>query len=192
MIESALTPGTTFKFPLTVRMSTKNAAKEECSIDTGPLALTLVNGRKSSALTVTHVPYTPGGINYAETDGDVLSGIFTGCVMTIYTHAAKRRVAHVHTGTDAGPGLDCKDLMKSLLASPSYGSVFAFKPYDENADLDTFLGIASTMPRADRDVATFGLVTGANKCYAIFTRKVSDHEYTVDQVKQKNFPYVFA
>lgn len=192
MILSSLTPGTTFKFPLSVKMETKKMDKVECSLDTGPLALTLVNGNSSSAIMVSHVPYTPGGINYVETDGEVLSGIFTGCVMTVYTHSGNRRVAHVHTGPHAGEGLDCKDLMRDLLRSGSYRSVFAFKPYDEKSDLDTFLGIAGKTPLADRGVATFGLVTAGNTCHSIFTRKVTAHEYVVEDVQTKTFPYVFA
>jgi hypothetical protein len=35
-------------------------------------------------------------------------------------------------------------------------------------------------------------VTGANKCYAIFTRKVSEHEYVIEEVKEKLVPYRFG
>lgn len=192
MLLPQLTPGTTFKFPLSVKMSTNKVEKQECSIDVGPLALTLSDAKRSLAEKVDHVPYTPGGINYVQTDGEVLSGIFTGCVMSVYTCNGKRRVAHVHTGPDAGPGLDCKDLMRDLLKGGSCKSVFAFKPYDQNVDLDTFLGIAGKTPLADQGVAVFGLVTAGNTGHSIFTRKVSPHEYVVEEVKQKTFPYVFA
>src|SRR5687768_18153782 len=119
---SALTPGTTMKFPLSVKMSVTNQNLNECSIEAGPLALTLANGPRTSAVMVHHVPYAPGGINYAETSGPVLSGIFTGCVMSIYHIGGQRRVGHVHTGEDAGAGLDCKSLMKSI-----GNLVFSFK-----------------------------------------------------------------
>ena len=102
------------KFPLSIKMSTVNQQKAKCSIDVGPLALTLVNGKQTSAIRVDWLPNTPGGINYVESDHDVLSGIFTGCVMVTYSAAKQRRVAHVHTGDNAGDGLDCKDLMKGL------------------------------------------------------------------------------
>lgn len=185
MILQALTPGTTIKFPLSVKMSTVKQQKNECTIDTGPLALTLVNGKYTSAITVDWVPYAPGGINYLESDHDVLSGIFSGCVMASYTCAKRRRVAHVHTGDDAGAGLDCKDLMKTLLAS-SYAPVYAFKPFDRNADVDVAVGIAMKTKFGAEGCAPFGLVTAANTYHVIFTRKVSIHEYVIESVKDKS------
>jgi hypothetical protein len=184
---SALTPGTTMKFPLSVKMEVAKQNVNECALETGPMALTLASGSQTSAVMVNYVPYAPGGINYAATGGPVLSGIFTGCVMTIYNSGGQRRVAHVHTGEHAGAGLDCKALMKGI------GSlVFAFKPYSENADFESFLAIASKHPSKDQGVATFGLVTGANKCYAIFTHRVTAHEYVIMEVKEKLVPYQFA
>ena len=56
MILQALTPGTTIKFPLSVKMSTVKQQKNECCIETGPLALTLVNGKNTSAIQLDWVP----------------------------------------------------------------------------------------------------------------------------------------
>jgi hypothetical protein len=192
VILRALTPGTTIKFPLSVKMSTVNQRKNECTIDTGPLALTLVNGKQTSALMVDWVPYAPGGINFLASDSDVLSGIFTGCVMASYLSAKQRRVAHVHTGDDAGADLDCKDLMKNLLAT-SYAPVFAFKPFDRNSDVDIATGIAMKTTFGSFGCAPFGLITAANSYHVIFTRKVTNSEYVIEAVRDKSgSPYAFA
>lgn len=186
-----LTPGTTIKFPLTVKMSTANQNKAEVSIDTGELALTMVNGKQTVAVSIVHVPYAPGGINYAETNGDVLSGIFSGCVMTIYTVSGRRRVAHVHTGDDAGPGLDCKDTMKALLASPTYAEHFSFKPF-RSSDQGVAVAIAAKTQFGAQGCATFGYVTAGNICYSVFTQRVSPHEYVVHDVQKRTDGYVFG
>ena len=191
MILQALTPGTTIKFPLSVKMSTVKQSKNECRIDTGPLALTLVNGKNTSAILLDWVPYAPGGINYIESDGDVLSGIFSGCVMTSYTSQGRRRVAHVHTGDDAGPGLDCKDLMTTLLAN-SYMRLFSFKPFDRNADVSTAVDISLKTKFGAEGCAPVGLINKGNSYHTIFTRKVSVSEYIIESVKDKaNSPYTF-
>jgi len=191
VILQALTPGTTIKFPLSVKMSTVKQQKNECCIETGPLALTLVNGKNTSAIQLDWVPYAPGGINYVESDGDVLSGIFSGCVMTSYRAQGKRRVAHVHTGDDAGAGLDCKDLMAKLLAS-TYSRLFAFKPFDRHADVDTAVNISMKTKFGAEGCAPFGLITKANTYHTLFTRKVSVSEYVIESVSDKaNSPYAF-
>ena len=191
MILQALTPGTTIKLPLSVRMSTLNQQKNECSLETGPLALTLVNGKQTSAIKVDWVPYAPGGVNYIESDHDVLSGIFTGCVMSSYYHAKQRRVAHVHTGSDAGEGLDCKDLMKGLL-STTYVPIFSFKPFDKQVDSGVFESICMKSKFGSFGCAPFGLVTASNSYHVIFTLKISNHEYVIQSVKDKSgSPYAF-
>jgi len=191
VILRALTPGTTIKFPLSVKMSTVNQNKNECNIDTGPIALTLVNGKQTSAIQVDWVPYAPGGINYMASDHDVLSGIFTGCVMASYSAAKQRRIAHVHTGDDAGAGLDCKDLMKNLLAT-SYAPIFAFKPFDKHADGAVAEAICLKTTFGGFGCAPFGLITASNTYHVIFTRKVSNSEYVIESVRDKyGDPYAF-
>ena len=190
MILQALKPGTTIKFPLSVKMSTVNQQKNECSIETGPLALTLVAG-KTSAIVLDWVPYSPGGINSMASDGDVLSGIFTGCVMSTYRNAGRRSVAHVHTGDDAGADLDCKGLMKTLLAG-SYSPIFSFKPFDKHADGNIAEAICAKSPFGGFGCAPFGLVTKSNTYHVLFTRKVSNSEYLIESVMDKsNSPYAF-
>lgn len=191
MILQALTPGTTIKFPLSVKMSTVNQQKAECSIDVGPIALTLVNGKQTSAVKIDWVPYTPGGINYLASDHDVLSGIFSGCVMSIYSAAKQRRVAHVHTGDDAGAGLDCKDLMKGLLGS-SYTPIYAFKPFDRNSDVDVATRISLKTTFGAQGCAPFGLATASNTYHVLFTRKVSNSEYVIEEIRDKSgAPFAF-
>src|SRR5512138_2550436 len=191
VILQALSSGTTIKFPLSVKMSTVPQKKNECSLQTGPLALTLVNGKRTSAIQLDWVPYAPGGINYVESDGDVLSGIFSGCVMTSYLANGKRRVAHVHTGDDAGEGLDCKDLMAGLLAS-TYSRLFAFKPFDRNVDVEVAVNISMKTKFGAEGCAPFGLITKANTHHTVFTRKVSISEYLIESVAEKsNSPYAF-
>ena len=193
MLPKDIAPGVTMKFPLSVKMDTVKKNVEECSVNTGPLALTLVRGKLTSAIRINHVPYAPGGVNYVETTGDVISGIFSGCVMAIYTHNGNRRVGHVHTGDDAGANLDCKDFMKALLASPGYHAVFQFKPFEKARDGDRAVAIASKTAFGANGCCTFGLVTAANECYSLYTRKVSGFEYVIEAVEDRTTAaYVFA
>ncbi len=193
MLPKGIAPGVTMKFPLGVRMSTVNKRVEECSIDAGALALTLVSGKRITAMKIDHVPYTPGGVNYVETPGDVISGIFSGCVMTVYSVGGKRRVAHVHTGDDAGQGLDCKDFMKTQLKQPGYQPVFSFKPFDKAVDGDRAVRIAVKTAFGAEGCATFGLVTSFGNYYSLFTRKVSNSEYVIEEVEDRHqHPYLFT
>lgn len=193
MIVDSLKPGTTIKFPLGVKFSTNTQNVVECSIDAGPLALTIVDGQKTSASTVTFMPHAPGGVNYAETAGDVMSGIFTGCVMSAYKINGKRRVAHVHTGLDAGPNKDCKNFMKGLMNKPAYTAVVHFKPFDGARDADKAIQIAQKTTFGAAGCCVFGLITSANKCYSIFTQKIGSHEYLIeDCVDMTGKPYRFA
>jgi len=186
-----LKPGTTMKFPLTVKMDALKQNKAEVSVDAGELGLTLVNGKQTIAIAIQHVPYAPGGINYVETNSDVISGIFSGCVMSIYLAGGKRRVAHVHTGDDAGTGLDCKSTFKALLNSPGYAEQFSFKPFRRSDDM-VAAAIAMKTQFGAEGCATFGYVTKGNICYSLFTRKVSTHEYVIENVEQRTDGFVFG
>lgn len=186
-----LTAGTTMKFPLTVKMETAKQNKNEVSLAAGELALTLVNGKQTTAISLHHVPYAPAGINYAQTNGDVLSGIFSGCVMSIYKVGGIRRVAHVHTGDDAGAGLDCKDTMKALLNAPNNSEQFSFKPFRRSDDT-LAISIATKTKFGASGCATFGYVTAGNICYSLFTRKVSAHEYVIESVVKRTDGFIFG
>ncbi|MGJ8641001.1 MAG: hypothetical protein ACSHYA_16540 [Opitutaceae bacterium] len=164
----------------------------ECNLSAEQIAVTFVRDGKSSAELVNFVPYAPGGINYFETNGDVMSGIFSGCVMTAYTYKNVRRVCHVHTGDDAGPGLDCKSLMKTMLDSADYNNLLSFKPFTRE-DADIAIDISMRSNHGAQGCATFGLLTNSNKAYAIMTRKISNHEYVVEKVIEKTSkPYTFV
>jgi hypothetical protein len=142
-----------------------------------PLAANNVN----SAERVNFLPHAPGGVNYYQTDEDVLSGIFTGCVMSIYKHNDTRRVAHVHTGNDAGPNLDCKDFMRELMEQQGYNGVFHFKPFDGARDEDKAIKIAQQTQFGAAGCGIFGFVTATNHCYSIFTRKTDNYVYVIEE-----------
>lgn len=193
MLVDSLKNGTTIKFPLSVKFSTNTQNVVECSLDASPLALTLVEGQKTTAQTVNFMPHAPGGVNYIESNGDVMSGIFTGCVMSAYKCNHRRRVAHVHTGTDAGPNKDCKNFMRDLMKKPGYAPVIHFKPFDGARDADKAVKIAQQTNFGAAGCCVFGLITSNNKCYSIFTRKIGSHEYLVeDCVDMTNSQYRFV
>jgi|GEM_PF-2215826 len=193
MVIDKLKPGVTIKFPLSLKFSTVKKNVEECSLDAGPLALTLVNGKTTSAVSIDFMPHTPGGVNYCESNKDVMSGIFTGCIMSTYKFKGRRRVAHVHTGLDAGPNTDCKDFMKGLMKSADYMETIHFKPFDGKRDAAKAIAIASKTKFGASGCCVFGLVTANNKCYSIFTQKIGSHEYLIeDCVDVTAKPYRFA
>lgn len=193
MLLQNLKSGMTIKFPLSMKYSTAPKAVEECSIEALPTALTIVDGKKTVAIRVNFLPHTPGGVNYYETTGDVLSGNFTGCIMSTYEFLGKRRVAHVHTGDDAGPNTCCKDFMKDCLADNSYNSVKNFKPFDGNRDFAKVAKIAASSQYGANGCVTFGLVTSNNSIFSIYTKKIGAHEFLVDSVVNQNASqYIFA
>jgi hypothetical protein len=84
-----------------------------------------------------------------------------------------------------------RDLMKGLLGS-SYAPIYSFKPFDRNSDVDVATRIALKTTFGSFGCAAFGLVTAANTYHVIFTRKVSNSEYVVEEVKDKSgAPYAF-
>ena len=193
MLPDKLKSGVTIKFPLSLKFSTTTQNVTECSIEAGPLALTLVDGKTSSAVRVDFMPHAPGGVNYCESNGDVLSGIFTGCIMSTWKFKGRRRVGHVHTGLDAGPDKDCKDFTKGLMKSKNYLELIHFKPFDGNRDTVKAIEIAMKTKFGASGCCVFGLVTSNNKCYSIFTKKIGNHEYLIeDCVDVTAKPYRFA
>tara|TARA_B110000240_G_scaffold30306_1_gene32200 strand:- start:16 stop:474 length:459 start_codon:yes stop_codon:yes gene_type:complete len=148
-----------------------------------PLAFHIIAGNLTRAAKVTFVPYMGGNINYCETSGndDVMSGMFTGCIMSTYKVGDKRRVAHVH----AGEPNDCKDVMKKLLDLNT--EINSFKPYEDRRDGDfVFKNIG-------RDFMVFGVVTAANIPYSIFTKRdPNKKDYHVVKVEnQRSRPYKY-
>ncbi|MBL4798814.1 MAG: hypothetical protein JKY50_15465 [Oleispira sp.] len=182
MLINKIKKGVTLKFPLSVKFSTTVKNVEECSVDALPLALTIIDSDRTTAAKINFMPHTPGGVNYYETNGDVMSGNFTGCVMSTYQVGGKRRVAHVHTGTDAGPNRCCKTFMKGLIAQPSHTSLNNFKPFDGARDVTKATAICVSSSFGANGCVTFGLVTAGNKPYSILTRKIGSHEFLVEDV----------
>ena len=193
MLINKIKAGVTLKFPLGVKFSTPVKNVEECSVDALPLALTIIDGSRTAALKVNFMPHAPGGVNYYETSGDVMSGNFTGCVMSTYSVGGKRRVAHVHTGVDAGPNRCCKAFMKGLITGASHTSVNNFKPFDGGRDSVKGVEICRSSSFGANGCVTFGLVTAGNKPYSIMTRKIGSHEFLVEAViDQSARSYQFA
>lgn len=183
MLEAGLVPGVTIRFPDILRFEVGGTKKiVECSDRVEDIPITLQNGDYSVVQSVKFIPYAPGGVNYAETNADVLSGFFTGCVMTIYTRDGVRRVGHVHTGAAYGP-VDCRDFMRGLLRNPfsTYREISSFKPY-ENINAQLFLDIAGRAPQFfGGGCRVFGLVSSTNRCFSVFTRSIGTHEYLVEK-----------
>lgn len=72
------------------------------------------------------LPWVSGKINYAQMEGrDVLSGMFTGCWMTLYKQDGAMRVGHVATQNDAG---DCKEVWRRHRSAPGVVDVKEFRP----------------------------------------------------------------
>ena len=157
---------------------TRPPALSEFTVEAERTAITLHQSSgtgATSAVEVVWVPHCPGNINYAATDtNDVLSGMFTGCVMSTYTAGGERRVAHVHTGDDAGEGTDCKDTMQQLLAG-AYTSVANFKPFDRRTGTDEtlYMEIAMASGRGANGCMVMGLVTTANRCFSLFLQPLT-------------------
>lgn len=113
-------------------------------------------------VTVTHdqvdfrwLPWVPGKINYANHEGkDVLSGMFTGCWMAVYTES-NVRVAHIATQTD---DTDCKAAWRTQRALSTVSQVEEFLPH-------TGLGVTN-----------LGLVTAAKSLYKI---ELADAQVTI-------------
>ena len=174
-------PGNRIKFPLSTSFknsffSTSGDPPDlgEASNGAGKLAVTMTdpNGRTAACM-FEFVPYTPGAINYVEGKDTVVSGIFTGCYMAVYTVKGIRRVAHVHTGTDA----PCqKKTYSALFTRSGYTEVGNFKPYDGNRDFDIVRPIVKP-PSFEAPV--LGLITPHNRGYSIYLKEGGSFDYTV-------------
>lgn len=184
MLMDIIKEGVILRFPLNFKEEeVYHGTRKFCSVMAKPLAFHIIAGNLTRAAKVTFVPYMGGNINYCETSGndDVMSGMFTGCIMSTYKVGDKRRVAHVHTG-DAR---DCKKLMKDLLDLNT--EINSFKPYEDRRDGDfVFKNIG-------RDFMVFGVVTAANIPYSIFTKRDPNKKdyHVVKVVNQRSRPYKY-
>jgi len=144
--------------------------RQECSSEVRRINLEISTGDQIRKQGITFIPHMIGGINFHEALGteDVMSGIFTGCVMATYKVGDKRRVAHVHTGKGFGPNQCCrKEMIENM---KGYTSIKNFKPFDEERDgqwIDK--EVYPVCYREGKGFHTFGVVTAQNEQYSIFT-----------------------
>jgi hypothetical protein len=179
MLFTSLQPGVELKFPLTTKYSATKQKVNECSLGAETIAATVTSAtNRGSACTFTWLPHAPGGVNYFEGDGEVVSGIFTGCVMSIYKVDGKRRVAHVHTGSDGAEC--CKAYFRGLLNGQAHSVVGNFKPYSGDRDLARCATIMQSSPLFQAPV--LGLVSSDDKCYSVFLKKMAPNHFAVDSV----------
>ena len=184
MLMDIIEEGVILRFPLNFKEQEPSPrTRKECSVMAKPLAFHIIAGNLTRAAKVTFVPYMGGNINYCETSGndDVMSGMFTGCIMSTYKVGDKRRVAHVH----AGEPNDCKDVMKKLLES--YTEINNFKPYEDSRDSDFVIKDIGV------DFKVFGVVTAKNIPYSIFTKRAPNKKdyHVVKVVDQRSRPYKY-
>lgn len=155
-----------------------------CSLGIQKIHLQIGNGKGQS---IVFIPHVPGMVNFYEPlqNEDIMSGDFTGCVMSTYKVNDKRRIGHVHTGGDTGCRLAMKHAIETGLTL-----IKAFKPYDDGEDFALY----KENSRHSCNFRTFGVVTAKNEQFSIFTMKPTpaSNEYTVIKVKeQKNRPNEF-
>ena len=164
-----------------------SGTRQECSSEVRGINLEISTGDQIRKQGITFIPHMIGGINFHEALGteDVMSGIFTGCVMSTYKVGDKRRVAHVHTGDG---DKCCRALMKSKMGG--YTSIKNFKPWDDSRD---GLWFVNEVGYKNGKFMTFGVVTAQNEQYSIFTKESGKPDrFTVLLVmRQTNQPNEF-
>lgn len=113
-----------------------------------------VKETKFNSSPVLLLPWVKGGINYTESAGkDVVSGLFTGCIMGVYKRGGVRRVCHVATP-------ECKDAWEKLKGETGVEVIKEFKPSDHLPDL--------TKKQLEKGgVEIYGHVTADDKCFAV-------------------------
>ena len=184
MLMDIIKEGVILRFPLNFKEEeVYHGTRKFCSVMAKPLAFHIIAKNSTRAAKVTYIPYTGGNINYCETSGndDVMSGMFTGCIMSTYKVGDKRRVAHVH----AGEPNDCKDVMKKLLDLNT--EINSFKPYENRRDGDWCI------KNIGYALKTFGVVTAENIPYSIFTKidPITKDYHVLKVVDQRSRPYKF-
>ena len=135
-----------------------------CSLGIQKIHLQIGNGKGQS---IVFIPHVPGMVNFYEPlqNEDIMSGDFTGCVMSTYKVNDKRRIGHVHTGGDTGCRLAMKHAIETGLTL-----IKAFKPYDDDRDSSWIdKEVYPVCYREGKGFHTFGVVTAQNEQYSIFT-----------------------
>jgi hypothetical protein len=97
------------------------------------------------------LPWVEDAVNYTQSQGkDVLSGPFTGCLMTAYTRGGSRRIGHVSTPS-------CNALWDLMKKDSEVKVIAEFKPSDAKFDSKSITN----------GLAVFGLVTADGRCYSV-------------------------
>lgn len=157
----------------------------ERTIGSAPIVLSLESAYRNTTHEIVYVPYVPGAINYFEGGGDVISGMFSGCYMSAYSHNNARRVAHVHT-IEGNQGLpNCKEHFSDLLGGANYNSGTHFKPFAEESDIDKFIEISQRAACGINQIKVMGALTVDNRCFSVFLRKETDLEFHVEYLVEK-------
>lgn len=198
MIERSLVPGAIIRFPQNIIFETTKVMNQpqETNDDIQGMRVNVTTQviksqcnpfSTTKAYQVDFVPYGPGKVNYAETNGDVLSGIFSGCIMTIYTHNNTRRVAHVHTGDSAGPQGDCKAFMTDLLNRQEYTRVRSFKPFHPSSQTEPYIAAFKKLKKERQkhsNIGVLGLVTNQNQIYSALVTQEAEGRHVWKVVRR--------
>lgn len=122
---------------------------------------TLPNGKK-----FVYLPYSPGQINYVETELDVISSRFSGCVMAKFEMKGKVCVAHVATPECHAGWIRQKKQIKLICEfTPSN---FRKKQLDTKVAGKAFKEAreSTTNPANAPSSDCFGIIDADNKMYA--------------------------
>ncbi len=182
MFVDHLKKGARLKFPLTTKFSAQKQDVTECSLGVERIAVTIeVSKTYTTACAFIFLPHAPGGVNYYEGSEEVVSGLFTGCVMSTYKVNGKRRVAHVHTGNDGARC--CKTYFRDLLNTREYTAAKHFKPYSGDRDFPIAKRMYEESPLNKADF--LGVVSPDGTCYSVYLRKMGKCDYIVEDCVQR-------
>ena len=152
----------------------------------------------SMTFDVAFVPYSPAKVNYIQTDKTVISGRFSGCIMSAFQYNGHRRIAHVSasgTGGDTAIVADCKDYMSQLLRQPEYESILHFKPANPTSWKEYHRYNRKHKIFNPDALIILGIVDRDNRGYSVIASRIRGHMRLWEVVYLKNMsdePYEFA
>ena len=154
--EAPVPGGGTIENPFcTVSWEDKNIDVLRVTERPGFLGIGTVRRKERIPLAFRWLPYVDGRINWTPAQGrDVLSGRFTGCIMSRYSEEGALRVAHVVTSGDVDS--DCKAQWKKHKDEGRAMGVLQFKPHKHVDDVP-----------GER---TFGVFTSDGRRFALSVR----------------------
>lgn len=177
-----LEKGLEINFPINTRMSENAPENSESSIGATKIAVTYVRPNGSEGATVINwLAHGYGFINYFETSEEVVSGIFTGCIMTSYKRGGAKRVAHVHTDVD---GSDQKKNYEDNIKKREGVEVLKdFKPFDKDraGDEKAITALTTASQTGIIEGVTFGIITADNRAYSVFLKKTKKNSFVVSE-----------